>query len=344
MSTTTADQQLPVLDTVASGALDSALNQSNQTMQYEEIPLGHVATRHGLQLNCSVPVKKTQQMLDRKKRQEESRYVPIQVPSTDNIHELIQRTDMTSPSSRFYEAIAFVKSNASDVQPDLMEVLVIMYTAPIPNMVDGKVLPIDTNNATELLYIKAIFHELIVKHNRIHLIDRYNEIFNDQQFDTLQKKGRDVHITPVEMSDEEKQAFVHEYQIRVRAEEVRKRLNAKRAKHVVGEIVGAQDKEGRWWMSRVLAVFSYLGQHMYYVEFLGWGEQFNEFIVSPFRIQWYNPKKHRYYRPAFARNMDPDCTINDMDNTADTDLPDEENDPAPTPVQQQEPAEYTPGP
>lgn len=337
----TADQQLPANSTLDIGTLDNALSQSNQTMQYEEIPLGHVVTRHGLQSLGGIPVKKTQQMLDRKKRQEESGYVPIQVPSVDNIHEQVQHT---STLSKFFNTVGFIIKKSTDVQPDLMEVFVNIYQAPIPNMVDGKAQPFDYDTATELIYIKAIFHELIVMHNRTHLIGRYNEIFQDGQFDTLQKKGHDVCIVPVEMSDEEKQAFVHEYQMRMRAEEVRKRLNAKRAKHVVGEIVGAQDKEGRWWMSRVLAVFSYLGQHMYYVEFLGWGEQFNEFIVSPFRIQWYNPKKHRYYRPAFARNMDPDCAADNLDNPADTDLPDEENDPAPTPVQQQEPAEYTPGP
>lgn len=64
------------------------------------------------------------------------------------------------------------------------------------------------------------------------------------------------------------------------------------------EIVGAKDKEGRWWMSQILDIIQYDHHNIYYVSFLGWGDRFNEFITNTSRIKKYNPRRHKYYRPS----------------------------------------------
>ena len=281
-------------------SLERILNMVNDTESYNEVLLGDPILPHN-----EVP----QHVLDRKKRQQDSSYVPIQIPSPVNIHNFLKEPNRVPLS----KVIANIRNKPMEMQPDLLEMLLTTYTAPNVVIVNGQSQQFDKDLAEEIIIIKATFHELIVNLGKIHIIEYYNRIFNDNQFDTLLTKP-DTNITPVEMSDEDKQVFIHDYQKRMHAEEVRKRLNAKPPKYVVGEIVGAQDKEGKWWMSQVLATFSYLGQHIYYVTFLGWGEQFNEFIISPFKIQWFNPKKHRYYRPAHTRI--PDVEMDDVSESA----------------------------
>ena len=68
-------------------------------------------------------------------------------------------------------------------------------------------------------------------------------------------------------------------------------------KYEIDEIVGAKDKENKWWMSRILDHVTCHGHTVYYVEFLGWGDHFNEFISDLHRLEKFNPRKHRYYRP-----------------------------------------------
>lgn len=271
--------------------MDTAITNDS----YEEIPFGDIkATRNVT----------PQSIVDRNKQRAELGYVPIKVPDITNIHTYLRKDSVSrSPLSSI---IASIKNKPIDAQFDLLEVVISMYTIRPTECISHE-------SCEELLLIKAVFHELIVRFNRVNNISKYNAIFNDGQFDKLQA-SIDVNITPVEMSDKDKQSFLLDYQKRMHEEEIRKRLNSKPAKYVVGDIVGAQDKEGRWWMSRVLAVFNYMQQHMYYIEFLGWGETFNEFIVSPLRIQWYNPKKHRYYRAAKISVQDGDDADDGIDN------------------------------
>ena len=75
------------------------------------------------------------------------------------------------------------------------------------------------------------------------------------------------------------------------------RLVAK-PKYAIGEIVGAKDKENNWWMAKILYSTQHLAHVIYYVEFLNWGEQFNEFITDCSRLQRFNAYKHKYYRTA----------------------------------------------
>ena len=65
------------------------------------------------------------------------------------------------------------------------------------------------------------------------------------------------------------------------------------ARYTVGQIVGAKDKERKWWMARILYVFEdpHYPYPWYYVHFEGWGELQNEWISSPFRIKNFNPRR-----------------------------------------------------
>jgi hypothetical protein len=218
-------------------------------------------------------------------------YIPIKTPSLENI---IAYLNDSLPSEPYPvdNQIGIFRSAPDNIRHFIEEAFVM-------NADIGKL--VSSNRLDVILYIKAIFHERIVHGHMHYLIPRYNAIFNDGLYNGLQNGGRDVAIYPVTPDETLLATYIKEYQTEVHDIEARKRINAKPPKYEVGEIVGAQDKEGRWWLSQVLKIYSYLGQHMYYVEFLGWGTQFNEFIVSPFKIQRFNPKKHKYYRPAWSK-------------------------------------------
>lgn len=63
----------------------------------------------------------------------------------------------------------------------------------------------------------------------------------------------------------------------------------------VGQIVGAKDKEMKWWLARILHVHNdeERAGFWYYIRFEGWGSIHDEWIYSEtFRVKWYNPRKH----------------------------------------------------
>lgn len=153
-------------------------------------------------------------------------------------------------------------------------------------------------NAKLMLIIKAVFHRYIVTLRHKELIEIYNDIFNDRPYSEESIKYAYIH-TPSEDWQAEK---IKEYRQRCLEIAIRKAAKRKPPMYEVGEIVGARDKEGKWWMSKVLALFEYQGSVLYYVEFLGWGEKFNEFISDGFRIQRFNPRKHKYFRPVWSKN------------------------------------------
>ena len=64
---------------------------------------------------------------------------------------------------------------------------------------------------------------------------------------------------------------------------------------VVKQIVGAKDKENKWWLSRILHVHEQpdSANYWYYVRFEGWGELHDEWINSKtYRVRAFNPRKH----------------------------------------------------
>jgi hypothetical protein len=63
----------------------------------------------------------------------------------------------------------------------------------------------------------------------------------------------------------------------------------------IGQIVGAKDKENKWWLSRVLHVFNDVERagYWYYIRFEGWGSMYDEWIYSEtYRVRNYNSRKH----------------------------------------------------
>ncbi len=165
-----------------------------------------------------------------------------------------------------------------------------------------------------LILVKALFHRYIAILGHTDLIEIYDDIFTDGLY---ADKIKSYVFVPI-LTEEWRMEKIKEYQESVQQAYIRK--NAKKAipKYEINEIVGAKDKEGRWWLSKVLAVYEYNKHVVYYVEFVGWGEKFNEFISDGFRLQKYNPKKHRYFRPAWSAKQDAiqlgDLNTNEDDN------------------------------
>lgn len=145
------------------------------------------------------------------------------------------------------------------------------------------------------LLVKIYFHHFIVDQRLVEFIPLYNVVFNDHLYDNTSDVTVFPKIIPKEFIDKK----IAEYQDECKRIEYKRRAKRQPPKYEKGEIVGAKDKEGRWWMSRVLEVFQFMEHTAYYIEFLGWGDKFNEFITDGFRIQPFNPRRHLYYRPAW---------------------------------------------
>lgn len=149
---------------------------------------------------------------------------------------------------------------------------------------DKKIL---VNNPKYALFVKAKFHEYIKDYGYDFLILLYNRTFSDGSFT---ERPAIIPYVPQEYIDK----TIKYYKDRILDESKPIKL----CKFSKGEIVGARDKERRWWMSRILLISEYkpTQAYIYYVEFLGWGDAFNEAITDPARIERFNPFKHKYYR------------------------------------------------
>jgi hypothetical protein len=156
------------------------------------------------------------------------------------------------------------------------------------------------SNPKLTLAVKAVFHQLIYNEDMIDLIPVYDNIFNDNLYHDI-KFTKEV-MEPLTAQDLE--MLTTSMREQIRQQQIQRQVNLKPPKYAVNEIIGAQDKEGRWWMSQVINVLSCHNQHVYYVSFLGWGEQFNEFIATPYRLNKFNPKKHKYFRPAWIKEKE----------------------------------------
>ena len=142
--------------------------------------------------------------------------------------------------------------------------------------------------------IKATFHRYIVELGYTHIIPYYDKIFNDKIYINNNVNNSIIHplISAEWMSEK-----IKEYQ--AKQLQIERRKISKRAPvvHKVNSYVGCRDKEGKWWLSKILAIFYKDIHTIYYVEFLNWGEQFNEFITDPARIQIYNSHRHHLFKP-----------------------------------------------
>ena len=146
--------------------------------------------------------------------------------------------------------------------------------------------------------VKAKFHEFIIKDQMINLIPIYNTIFNDNLYDNINIKNVNFELF---LSDEEYKKIEKKYNEDIKKMKVVSKYNTPKYTYEIGEIVGAKDKQGNWWLSRIIQSFLYDSHIIYYVEFVGWGKEFNEFISDRFRLEKFNPRKHKYFRPSFRK-------------------------------------------
>lgn len=98
------------------------------------------------------------------------------------------------------------------------------------------------------------------------------------------------------MTKEEIDAFHINYLIR--QAKLAERAAKPKPKYTVDSIVGARDRNGHWWLSYVREVVTVGNKIAYYVEYMGWGKEFNELIIDLYRIKPYNPRRHKLYRPS----------------------------------------------
>jgi hypothetical protein len=138
---------------------------------------------------------------------------------------------------------------------------------------------------------KELFYKYIKECDYKFLIPIYNNLYTDRIFDDLEMIT--IHIT-----EEEKKRLIAEYKTYVnkKKEEMKSNTGIVENRFYKGEIIGAQDKEGKWWMAQILEFWYYNKNYMYYVSFIGWGEDFDEFITSRHRIRKYDSRRHRMYR------------------------------------------------
>ena len=142
-----------------------------------------------------------------------------------------------------------------------------------------------------LAIIKGFFHKLIVDDRRYDIISVYNELFCDEVYKVIDKYN-ERYVIPQDILNK----ALDDYNKKIASFIKKTHTLYKMKTFTEGQIIGAQDREGRWWLSQVITMVTY-GQHRcYYVRFCGWDECFNEWIADPYRLQWYNYKRHKLYR------------------------------------------------
>ncbi len=181
-----------------------------------------------------------------------------------------------------------------------------------------RLVPFMRGNSLFLLLVKSLFHRYIAVLGHKELIEIYDDVFSDRIYSGDNEKYVFVPTISEEWCNEK----IKEYQTAMKQMQIRKMAKRKPPKYEKGEIVGAQDRERKWWLSQILEVFEFNGNQVYYVRFAGWGDKFDEFIPDGFRLQKYNSKKHKYYRPAWANK---NVYIKPIDCDAQTEV-DEETD------------------
>ena len=62
-----------------------------------------------------------------------------------------------------------------------------------------------------------------------------------------------------------------------------------------GQIIGASDKNNKWWMSMVKKIFIVDKKIVYLIKFIGWDNSCDEFIEQGNRLTYYNPYKHKQF-------------------------------------------------
>lgn len=238
----------------------------------------------------------------------EKKYTPMRVMTKDNVEEFIHSTTERSQVKKLSLIVRGMVRDLHKIQG--IDNKKIFATSVFRNFI--LFTDIIKNNFTIAKVIKAKFNEYIIEHQMTNLIPIYDKIFNDDLY-------KDIELPPgVDfISEEEVEEIKANYRNQMR-DIIARKVGYRKKTYIYeeGEIVGAQAKDGAWWMSQVKKVFSYKNKYFYYVSYLGWGDDFDELITDPFKIRQFNPRRHKYYRPAWRRkqleeNILPDALVKD---------------------------------
>lgn len=157
------------------------------------------------------------------------------------------------------------------------------------------------------IVIKGKFNEFIRRERVYELIPIYNIIYNDNVFANIETVP-EVIITKADID-----AYIKQYNDDLTTYANKNTALRSCPKYEKGEIIGAKNNEGNWYMAEVLEIFHHKHVNMYYVEFKGWGDHFNEFISNRFRLKRFNPRRHIYYRPAWKHHQPASVASNNLE-------------------------------
>lgn len=146
-------------------------------------------------------------------------------------------------------------------------------------------------NNSYAIVIKQLFDEFITNKEYYELVKIYNEIYTDN-----------IYTESVILNNTVPQNYIYnkikEYENRIREEKTKTWKNIKT--YQIDEIVGIRDTDGKWWMGKVLDIFEHEKTIIYYVNYVGWGNNCNEAIISKSRIEKFNPYRHKYAKPVLS--------------------------------------------
>lgn len=170
-------------------------------------------------------------------------------------------------------------------------------------------------NLKTAIVIKQKSEEFIIEGRIYDIIPYYNKMFNDHPYDNQKNL-----VIPGVFSMENIDVDYHTRKYNEDIADRVKRQNSLRQlpSFIRGEIVGVKDAQtGKWWMGKILNVINDEHQHiLYYVEYEGWGEEFNEYISDIRRIERFNKYKHELFRSAKEKSRI--AVTDDITATGDT--------------------------
>jgi hypothetical protein len=149
----------------------------------------------------------------------------------------------------------------------------------------------DLRDDAEALFIKGVFHTLIVDDKHTDLIPVYAQfwpnIYEGMPFEIF---CVDIPSNLIEIQNAKYAASLARIEQR--------RVLADKSAYRAREIVIVRDKLNTWLLARVLAVFTYDGRSVWHVEFLEYPSIANEIIVDPLRIKKYRMPKFKQVKTA----------------------------------------------
>lgn len=140
--------------------------------------------------------------------------------------------------------------------------------------------------------IKNLFYSIIVTQRKERFVEQYNQIFKDNFYADLKKYYTKMPIIPQDVLD----AALATHNKNVADFMKRSQSYLKMPNFYDGQIIGAMDRNDKWWMARVITSVKYGPHKAYYVEFCGWDQMFNEWISDRRRLKYYNRFRHLLYR------------------------------------------------